>query len=311
MTDRLRAALGDAAARVGVVTPDLEPWAVEARWANEHSRYLDVDGTRVHYRDEGPVAAGRGDQPTLLLVHGTFASLHTWDPWVERLADDFRVVRVDLPGHGLTGPHDGGYRMADLVAFLESVREALDLERVVVAGNSRGGEVAWRYALDHPDRVAGLVLLDSMGYPVPSRPAVVSAAATPALQRMFRWVTPKSLVRRTLGQVYHDPAAWDESTVERYHDLLRREGNREALVALVERDLNPTHRHEELGDLSVPTLVQWGEHDAWIPAKVGGKFARDVPDAVFQTYPAGHLPMEEAADATAADLRRFYDSRIR
>lgn len=310
MSDRLRAALGGTAARAGLLTPDLEPWAVEARWANEHSRYLDVDGTRVHYRDEGPVAAGRGDQPTLLLVHGTFASLHTWDPWVERLAEDYRVVRVDLPGHGLTGPHAGGYRMADLVKFLEAVREALGLEEVVVAGNSRGGEVAWRYALDHPDRVVALVLLDSMGFPVPSRPAVARAATNPALQRAFRWVTPKSLVRRTLEQVYHDPAAWDEGTVERYHDLMRREGNREALVAVVERDLDPTHRHEELGDLSVPTLIQWGEHDEWIPRKVGGKFADAVPDAVFRTYPSGHVPMEETPDATATDLRRFLDSRV-
>jgi pimeloyl-ACP methyl ester carboxylesterase len=307
MSDGLRATLGDAAARAGVVAPDLEPWAVEARWADERSRFLDVDGARTHYRDEG---AGADGDPTLLLVHGTFASLHTWDPWVDRLADEYRVVRVDLPGHGLTGPHAGGYRMADFVAFLERVREVLGLESVVVAGNSRGGEVAWRYALDHPDRVAGLVLLDSMGYPVPSRPAVAEAVTTPALERAFRWVTPKSLVRRTLSQVYHDPTAWDESTVERYHDLLRREGNREALVAIVERDLDPTHRHEELTDLAVPTLVQWGDHDAWIPPSVGEQFAHDVPGAVHRTYPAGHVPMEERPAATASDLRAFLDSHV-
>jgi len=307
MTDRLRASLGDAATRAGLLTPDLDPWAVEARWADERSRFLDLDGARVHYRTEGE---GDGDRPALLLVHGTFASLHTWDPWLDRLADDYRVVSVDLPGHGLTGPHDGGYRMTDLVAFLERVREALDLEVVVVVGNSRGGEVAWRYALDHPDRVSALVLLDSMGFPVPSRPAVVRAAANPALQRTFRWVTPKSLVRRTLEQVYHDPRAWDERTVERYHDLLRREGNREALVAVVERDLAPTHRHEELDDLSVPTLIQWGDHDQWIPPKVGGKFADAVPDATYRTYPAGHVPMEETPDATVTDLRSFLSSHL-
>ena len=309
MTDRLRGVLVGTAARAGVATPDLEPWAVEARWANEHSRYLDLAGTRVHYREEGPVGVAT-ERPTLLLVHGTFASLHTWDGWVDRLADDYRIVRVDLPGHGLTGPHDGGYRMADLVAVLEDVREALSLGEVVVAGSSRGGEVAWRYALDYPDRTAALVLLDSMGYPLPSRPPVVRAAANPAFKRAFRWVTPKSLVRRTLSGVFHDPTAWDETVVERYHDLLRREGNREALVRVFERDLDPTHRHEELADIPVPTLLQWGEHDTWIPPSVGEKFARDVPDAVYRTYPAGHVPMEETPDATAADLRRFLGSRI-
>jgi pimeloyl-ACP methyl ester carboxylesterase len=152
MTDRLRRALVRTTIRAGVATPDLEPWAVEARWTNEHSRYLDLGPTRVHYRDEG---RGADDRPTLLLVHGTFASLHTWDAWVERLAADYRVVRVDLPAHGPTGPHDGGYRIADLVTVLEGVRDALSL-----------GEVAWRYALDYPDRTAALVLLDSIGYPL-------------------------------------------------------------------------------------------------------------------------------------------------
>lgn len=108
--------------------------------------------------------------------------------------------------------------------------------------------------------------------------------------------------------MFHDPAAWDETIVDRYHDLLRREGNREALVRVFERDLDPTHRHEELPDLAVPTLLQWGEHDTWIPPSVGEKFTRDMSDAVYRTYEAGHVPMEEAPDATTADLRLFLNS---
>src|SRR5206468_1092598 len=128
------------------------------------------------YRDEG-------SGPLVVLVHGTSSSLHTWDGWAAALRDRWRVVRVDLPGFGLTGPSPArDYRIAAYVTFVDRF-----LERVAggvpcaLAGNSLGGNIAWEYALAHPSRVRALVLVDSAGYPL------VLGGAAPLAFRVARW----------------------------------------------------------------------------------------------------------------------------
>ncbi|WP_276260706.1 alpha/beta fold hydrolase [Haloglomus litoreum] len=285
---------------------DLPPAELEPEYAEGEDDFLDVDGLRVHYRDEGP-----RDAPVLLCLHGTFSSLHTWDGWVDALAGEYRVVRPDLPGHGLTGPHpEDDYSMAAYVAFVEAFRERLDIDEWVVAGNSRGGEIAWRYALDHPERTPALVLVDSMGFPMAFE-SPFGIIELPWLPNAIARLTPRRLVRRSVRDVYGDPSRVSEELVDRYHDLVRREGNRDAGVELVRRDVNATHRHEELADLGTPTLVLWGEEDYLIPPWFGEDFAEAIPDAELVTYEdAGHTPMEEIPERTAADVRRFLDGRL-
>jgi pimeloyl-ACP methyl ester carboxylesterase len=285
---------------------DLPPEELEPEYAEGEDDFVDVDGNRVHYRDEGP-----RDAPVLVLLHGTFSSLHTWDGWVDELADDYRVVRPDLPGHGLTGPHpEDDYEMAAYVAFVGGFLDALDIDECVLAGNSRGGEIAWRFALDHPERVTGLVLLDSMGFPL-ELDGPFGVVELPWLPNLVSRLTPRRLVRRSVRDVYGDPSRVSPELVDRYHDLVRREGNRDAHVELVRRDVNAAHRHEELGDLEVPTLVLWGEEDYWIPPWFAEKFADAIPDVEVVTYEdAGHAPMEEIPGRTAADVRRFLTERL-
>lgn len=285
---------------------DLPPEALEPEYAEGEDDFLDVAGMRVHYRDEGP-----RDAPVLLCLHGTFSSLHTWDGWVEELTDEYRVVRPDLPGHGLTGPHpEDDYTMAAYVAFVEAFLDELGIEACVVAGNSRGGEIAWQYALDHPERVPALVLVDSMGFPM-AFDSPFGIIELPWLPNAIARLTPRRLVRRSVRDVYGDPARVSEDLVDRYHDLVRRQENRDAGVELVRRDVNAVHRHEELADLTVPTLVLWGEEDYLIPPWFGEDFAETIPDAELVTYEdAGHTPMEEIPERTAADVRRFLDGRL-
>ncbi|MEM8548821.1 MAG: alpha/beta fold hydrolase, partial [Pseudomonadota bacterium] len=113
-----------------------------AHWLNDASRFVAVAGSDAHYRREGTPGA-----PVLLLLHGTSSSLHTWDGWVSRLADDYDIVRVDLPGFGLTGPRaDRDYTVSAYVAFLERFVARLGLTQFTIAGNSLGGNIAWRFA---------------------------------------------------------------------------------------------------------------------------------------------------------------------
>lgn len=285
---------------------DLPAAELERRYATGEDDFVDVLGMRVHYRDDGP-----RDAPVLVCLHGTFSSLHTWDGWAAELADEYRVVRPDLPGHGLTGPHpEHRYEMAAYVEFLAAFLDELGIEECAIAGNSRGGEVAWQYALDHPDRVSALVLVDSMGFPLEVDDPL-GLLELPVLPAFLSRLTPRWLVRRSVRDVYGDPERVPADLVDRYHDLLRREGNRDAYVELVRRDADPVHRHEELADLDVPTLVLWGEEDYWIPPWFAEKFGDTIPDAEVVTYEdAGHTPMEEFPGRTAADVRRFLDERL-
>jgi pimeloyl-ACP methyl ester carboxylesterase len=285
---------------------DLPPEELEPEYADGEDDFVEVAGMRVHYRDEGP-----RDAAVILCLHGTFSSLHTWDGWVAELTDDYRVVRPDLPGHGLTGPHpEDEYTMAAYVDFLARFLDELDIADCVVAGNSRGGEIAWQFALDHPDRVPALVLVDSMGFPM-ELDGPKGLLSVPVLPRLLSRLTPRRFIRRSVRDVYGDPSRVPPELVDRYHDLIRREGNRDAHIELVRRDADPVHRHEELADLPVPTLVLWGEEDYWIPPWFGDRFADAIPDVELVTYEeGGHAPMEELPERTAADVRRFLGERL-
>lgn len=292
--------------------PELSPAALEARYATPPSRFLVLQdaaqlgpaGLRVHYRDEGPRGA-----PVLLLVHGSGASLFTWEGWARALAGELRVVSLDLPGHGLTGPHPRGrYAVDDHVAVLETFRAGLGLARVHLAGNSLGGHVAWRYALAHPDRVERLVLVDAAGYPREEGPPLAfRLAGLPVLGPLLLELSPRAVVARSLREVYGDPSRVTDALVERYDALLSREGNRRATRARALAMQAPDDgRWRELPRLRAPTLVLWGGRDTWILPKYGERFARDIPGARLVTLPAlGHVPMEEDPAATAALVREF------
>ena len=297
------AALGAAAlvlALLALVRPDLPPQELVAQYGGPPSRFVTVAGVNVHYRDQG-------QGPVLVLLHGLNASLHTWEGWVAELSRDHRVISVDLPGHGLTGPRpDGRYATADMVAFVDALVRTLGVARFSLAGNSMGGGIAWRYALLHPDRVDKLILVDAVGYPrEESPPLVLRLASVPGLGRLMALCTPRFLVAASLRQVYGDPARVTEPLVTRYYDLLRRQGNRGATRAIL-LSLWSEDAAAEIPRVRAPTLILWGSKDTWILPKYGAYFRRDLPHATLRVYEGlGHTPMEEDPAATARDVRAF------
>lgn len=270
-------------------------------YSGEPSEFADIQGLKVHYRDEGVA----GTAPPLVLLHGTSASLHTWDGWVAELARDHRIVRMDLPGFGLTGP-DPGHRYApeDDVAFLDAFFDELKLERVALAGNSLGGGIALHYALEHPQRVSRLILIDSSGLPH-DKIWSLELLALPGIGRIFRWTTPRSGTRRMLEQVYADDSKVTEDLVDRYYELLLREGNRAALRARW-RIPRPSLA-DRLHEIDTPTLVLWGAKDEWLPADpIACQFRDGIAGAELEIYPdLGHVPMEEGPVQTALRARAF------
>ncbi|WP_302080147.1 alpha/beta fold hydrolase [Salinibaculum rarum] len=282
----------------GLFQPDIPGSCLEQRYTDDASEFVDVGGARVHYRDEGP-----RDGPTLLALHGVYSSLHTWDGWVDAL-DDVRVVRLDLPGFGLTGPNEKReYSLSYYVDFLDAFCETLGLDEVTLAGNSLGGAIGWRFAVTHPERVQKLLLLDAGRQQL--LPPEAEWVVSPGFDVVPRYVTPRATTRAILKDAYGDTDKLTRDTVRRYHDLLLRTGNRRAVIKLAQ---NATPAPFEPTAVSCPTLVQWGEEDDWLPPSLGEQFAEEIPDATLRTYPGvGHVPMEEAPVPTARDAAAFLD----
>ncbi len=283
------------------------PYAtLEARYANAASRYLDTtDGLHVHYRDQG-----RPTAPAIVMIHGYGASLEAWEPWVSRLQGDYRVVTLDLPGHGLTRAPRGYVPTMDSYAELvEGLADHLRLGRFVVVGNSMGGAVALEETLRHPEHIRGLVLVDSAGWPdtsPKSKPSLFfSILNSPTGRTVIRDINIRPMVTGGLEQAYVDRSLVTPGLVTRYFDLARAPGHRDILIQFVGSS-NGQLTVDAFRRIRVPTLVLHGRHDALIPYRVGENYAGAIPGAKLILYDGvGHVPMEQIPDRSSEDLREF------
>ncbi|HEU5294616.1 MAG TPA: alpha/beta fold hydrolase [Burkholderiaceae bacterium] len=294
--------------------PDRDVQSLVARWAPPPSEFIDLNGQLVHLRDVGP----RGDAVPLVLLHGTSASLHTWEGWSAALQAQHRIVSFDLPGFGLTGPLSGRYvswtyRGDDLARFVLELLDQLQIKRFAIAGNSLGGEVAWRVASLAPERAQRLVLVDAAGYELrpESVPIGFRLAALPGVNRLFEWLLPRGVVESSVRDVYGDPSRVTPQLIDRYLELALREGNRAALMqrfqaqALDQREVDASVAR--IRALKLPTLVMWGARDRLIPPAVAQRFHADIAGSRLVVFEAlGHVPQEEDPAATAAALRAFW-----
>lgn len=292
---------------------DLAPDVVKSHYANEESQFIQLGGQQqdiqLHYRDEGLSVEENPDAPVLVLLHGIMASLHTWDGWVDTLQNDFRIIRVDIPGFGLTGPYaDSIYTIERSVDMLNQLSDKLGIESFFLAGNSMGGYISWNFAAAHPEKVERLILIDAAGYPF-DPPMMIKLFITPIIKDSVEFITPRFVVAHTLSEVYGDSSKVTDAIVDRYHEMMLREGNRQAVVdvaaSIVHLDSS------KIKQLKVPTLIQWGDADVWIPLENAHNFARDIEDSKAIIYPGvGHVPMEEIPQQSANDAKDFLLSVI-
>jgi len=285
-------------------TPDTDAAEMKAKYGGGASQFITLQpGLTVHVRDEG-----RRYGPVLVLIHGSNSSLHTWVPWVERLGGQYRIVSLDLPGHGLTGRHPSGdYDYPIFVDVVDKVMVKLGIDRAVIGGNSMGGGVTWMYALAHPEKVQAMILVDAAGAPrweARKAPIGFRIARMPILRDVAKIITPRSMVESSLQTSVSVKSVVTDAAVDRYWELLRYPGNREATIKRFSyMHNNHPATKERLARLQIPTLILWGEEDNLIPAKSAKWFAEVIPESRLIIYPkVGHLPMEEVADQSAADV---------
>lgn len=286
-------------------TPDIPRAALEAKYDAPASEFVTLsDGARVHYRGRGATNA-----PALLLLHGSNASFLTWEPWSKKLSDEFHVIAVDLPGHGLTGAvPNGDYSQEGMVKFAAEFADKLGLKTFALAGNSMGGGVAARFAEEHPGRVTRLILIDAAGMPFKpgeGTPLAFRLARIPVVNQLLLRVTPRSLVVEGLNKAIVNKQIVTDAMIDSYWDFARMEGTRQATLTRFQLPWD-TYVQDHTAALKMPVLILWGEGDRLIPVVNAHDWARAVPGSKLVVYPAtGHIPMEEVADKSAADVRTF------
>ncbi len=284
--------------------PDRPVDTLKARWAPEPSQFISVRGMQVHLRDEGP----RDDPEPIVLLHGTSASLHTWDGWADALKGQRRVIRVDLPGFGLTGPApDHDYHLARYTGFMEALFDELKLDKVVLAGNSLGGAIAWMTADAYPQRVARLILVDAAGYPYKptAMPLGFKLAQVSWLKPVMANLLPRSMIESSVRSVYGDPSKVTPELIDRYYELTLREGNRRALRERFSQSPGGEHA-DRIAQLKQPTLILWGGRDHLIPPDNAQRFKRDIASSQLVMFDSlGHVPQEEDPASTVAAVKTF------
>ena len=259
-------------------TPDKSLDELKPLYTDQESEWLAVDGMQVHHKREGT-----GD--AIVLLHGTGASLHTWDGWAERLDDNFEVYRMDLPAFGLTGPDpDADYTIESYVSFVDNYVTQLGVDSFSIAGNSLGGSIAWAYTVSHPSKVQKLILLDAGGYPSEgdSDALAFKIATNPILRPLMKMITPKSFIAKNLEQVYADQSKITDELIDRYYDMALRAGNRQAFIDRVHTD--HTDMSNRISEISCPTLIMWGAEDTWINPEDAHRFDADILDSELIMY---------------------------
>lgn len=276
---------------------------LKAKYKKSNSAFVTIDGNSVHYVMEGLAE----DSLPLVLIHGTSASLHTWDTLSTLLKSKKRIIRLDLPAFGLTGPNRlNQYNFSYYNQFLDHFLNELKVTHCIVAGNSLGGSIAWNYTLASPNMVKQLILLDASGYPKKDEKGSLGfkLAAVPFLNQALKHISPKSLIRKSLEDAFYNKSLVNEKMVDQYHDLLLRDGNRAATLELFQHPMKPDAT--KIKNIIQPTLIIWGKEDQLISYQNAYKFKQDIRDSrLLVLDKVGHIPMEEAPVQVADAILQF------
>lgn len=307
--------------------PELSRQELSATLSNQDSKFLTLSsGASVHYRDQG-----KKDGPVLVMIHGGFGSLQNWEGWIGPLGHHYRLISLDLLGHGLTGASPAKlYARSHQRDAVAELLAKLGITRYALAGNSFGGGIALELALGYPDQVRALILVDSEGLPnaehgydgaqfnedaavQPDDPSFTELGWHERLAPRF---VGSNVVRAALESMIHDKDQISDNMVERFASALRHEGNGEAQILMFRQNLYEIAQNgaqdlkDKLPSIKIPTLVLQGEHDTLVPMSVAKRFQELIPNSKLAVVPnAGHMPMLEAPLKSAQAVQAFLDAQ--
>lgn len=295
-------------------------------YTTEASKFIDLpNGANMHYRDEG-----NPNGTVLVMIHGGFGSLQNWEGWVEHLKDDFRLISMDLLGHGLTGsyPENVYTRITERDA-IHMLLQKLNITKYTVAGNSFGGGIALELALAYPNEVEGLILVDSEGIPNgedgydtsmfnsddPVSPEDPSYKKLSWLENVGKNFIGPAVVQSVMEQMTYNQELLTDEYVEYFSKQVRHEGNRGAQLLMFRQGIylvQQNGKHDllpRLSELQMPTLVMQGAGDTLVPMRVAETFRDNIANSQLAVIEeAGHMPMMEKPKESADVVRTFIQS---
>ncbi len=279
----------------------------DQRVAGTASRFIDVDGVRVHYRDEG-------SGPVVVLMHANYANLLMWEPWAAKLKDHYRVLRFDLTAHGLTGADPTrDYSLERSVATMEGLLDKLGVNGpITLGGTSVGGTVAMHYTVKHPERVQRLILISpgSLEKDVRGRstPRVV-----PRFGDIITLVTPRWMASGLLKGGFGDKSKITDAMIDEWYQPWLREGNRVAMLDRL-RQYVSGDVEAKIRAVRVPVLLLWGEKNPRVPVALAYEFKKllvNAPSVQLEVLKGvGHMAVQEAPDETARLVREYLDHGV-
>lgn len=287
------------------VYQDIPAATLEAKYAGPTSQFIELDGVRIHYRDEG-------EGPGVLLLHANFSNLIGWDPWVEALQDAYRVVRMDFTSHGLTGPDPSGdYSQERTLALVEKFVDAMDLGRFSIAGTSMGGTMAIKYTHKYPQRIDSLILL-SPGSLEGKRQKAGPRSEVPDYAYLLTYIMPRALPAFMLRSGFGDPTKLTEEQIDQWYELWMREGQRKAQLDRLQQ-YEAGDIEQVLRELERPVLLLWGEANTTAEFEQAAEFRHlmgNVESLKFISYPGvGHMAVQEDGATSGRDVRAYLDQR--
>lgn len=268
---------------------------------SEYSHFADIDGVRIHYQEKG---AGT----PLILLHGFTSSTYSWKDVFQPLTKNFRVIAVDLKGFGFSGKPDGDYSRRAQATLVSHLLDYLKIDKAWLCGNSMGGEIALNLALVNPQRLAGLILIDSAGVEVSGGGSLApSYLLIPVVGRVVTALalTSDKLVRQGLEKSFYDRTKVTSERVANYYRPLQTRGGQLAAVR-ARTQANESPIEHDLGKINLPTLIIWGAQDALIPVEAGRKMNQLIKDSKLVVFDScGHLPQEEMPARVVEEITRF------
>jgi pimeloyl-ACP methyl ester carboxylesterase len=264
-------------------------------YSDEFSMFITIDKMNIHYKEEG-------SGTPLILLHDAGTSLNIWNEWLPFLVPHFKVIRLDLPGFGLSPKSKKfDYKMDSYIYFIKKFTAAmgLGLEMFHIGGIGFGGHLAWQYTLLHPHKILKLLLLNPQGQKLDKTNGLFSFENKGSFARfILRWKGSQRAIKKQLIKSMGNQSVITDKLVKQTQELLICKGNRESLVILAKNPLK--NRYDKISEIGIPTFIQYGS------LNTNKNFGEKMPKVKFKTYDGiGALPMLELPEQTAKDVIAF------
>lgn len=230
----------------------------------------------------------------ILLIHGFSSNVHTWEYYLKELGNEYPVIAFDLPGFGFSSKPHTTYSREGYVDILKQLIDYYHFERIILIGNSMGGEISLRYSILYPDKVEKLILVDAGGLMDRKELPWFLQWGKTFIMDYFNFLFRNRLaISYMLKSAFYNKDVVDETKIDLYYYPLKTHGGINAHKSLLNSPYEKIQA-EKMQSLVIPVLILWGQNDQWIPVKYAYEFKKNLPNSYLVILPeCGHIPQEE------------------